>query len=493
MVAIIRAGVGWHLGFRPFDDTYITFRYALNLAQGNGFVYNLNQPVLGTTTPLWTLVLALFSALKLPMAGSALALSLLADGVTALLINSILRRLGYSPVTGGSAAVLFLGFCDYFSLARSGMETAFFVMVIVASLHEIAARRFLPAGLFCGLACITRPEGSILALALLLGLWLHRKSVPRSAALLGLGLLLLCAAGWGLFAILTFGSFIPQSIVAKSFAVQTDPSLARLSRQNLAAFFLEGLPGDGLFQPTYLQFNSAWSLLSVFALLCFAGDCFRCRSAQSVERALILLLFPVCYVGGLAVCHAFTWFPWYYGPIYPFYAMLAAVGASTLMKNLPLSAGQAKAGAAALTGTLLLGQFVAAYFIKMPNGRDFWVQGYADVSKAIPRDAQITVAAFEIGTVGWRVWPTSVLDVGGLVTPQAVGVTSDVFLKSQRPDYIVLTTDNAVDFLGRVSAQPWFLERYELICVVHDPDSDREYHTYRLKQSRNIQRGRGEQ
>ncbi|UCC50204.1 MAG: hypothetical protein JSV68_13935, partial [Anaerolineaceae bacterium] len=49
-------------GFRqyptPFDDAYITYRYARNIALGRGFVYNVGEPVLGTTTPLYTLLLA---------------------------------------------------------------------------------------------------------------------------------------------------------------------------------------------------------------------------------------------------------------------------------------------------------------------------------------------------------------------------------------------------------------------------------------------------
>src|ERR1051325_9635702 len=41
----LRLAAGLWLGFRPFDDTYITFRYARNLASGAGFVYNIGQPV----------------------------------------------------------------------------------------------------------------------------------------------------------------------------------------------------------------------------------------------------------------------------------------------------------------------------------------------------------------------------------------------------------------------------------------------------------------
>ena len=41
-----------------YDDPFITFRYAENLALGNGFVFNLGERVLSTTTPLFTLILA---------------------------------------------------------------------------------------------------------------------------------------------------------------------------------------------------------------------------------------------------------------------------------------------------------------------------------------------------------------------------------------------------------------------------------------------------
>ena len=40
VAGFVRLAAGAWLGFRPFDDTYITFRYALNVASGTGFVYN---------------------------------------------------------------------------------------------------------------------------------------------------------------------------------------------------------------------------------------------------------------------------------------------------------------------------------------------------------------------------------------------------------------------------------------------------------------------
>jgi arabinofuranosyltransferase len=45
-------------GPRTIDDAYITFRYARNLAEGSGFVYNPGQLALGITTSLYTLLMS---------------------------------------------------------------------------------------------------------------------------------------------------------------------------------------------------------------------------------------------------------------------------------------------------------------------------------------------------------------------------------------------------------------------------------------------------
>src|SRR5450759_3208716 len=46
-----------------YDDPFITYRYAANLQHGLGFVYNPDERVLSTTTPLFTLLLALLGNL----------------------------------------------------------------------------------------------------------------------------------------------------------------------------------------------------------------------------------------------------------------------------------------------------------------------------------------------------------------------------------------------------------------------------------------------
>jgi arabinofuranosyltransferase len=56
--------------FHAFDDAFITFRYAENLRNGLGLVYNPGEVVLGTTTPLFALLLG---ALGLLLPGAEMA------------------------------------------------------------------------------------------------------------------------------------------------------------------------------------------------------------------------------------------------------------------------------------------------------------------------------------------------------------------------------------------------------------------------------------
>jgi len=471
MLGLARLALGLWLGFRPFDDTYITFRYALNLASGYGLVYNVGERVLGTTAPLWALVLATVRVAHAPMELGAIVLSLALDVASALLLFRLLLRLEYSVSTGLAAAVLFLTFFDYFSLARSGMETSCFVFLTVAVLESACSHRFTAAATCCALACLARPEGAVLVVVLMLALWRARTMLRLREVMVCLAPLFLVLGGWAAYALGAYGSIVPQSVMAKA-ASSGDPGLRLFSWENLALFFLKGQYGGEIFTRTYVQMMPAITLLSAAAAAGLLLALVRGRSDKAVIRALALLLFPVCFVAGLALSGAFTFFPWYYGPIYPFAAALAMVGASTL------SQGNVRVSGAVCT-LLVCAQIASAVLVKLPGDRTFWVEGYSEVAEVVPRDFRLRVAAPEIGTVGWKVWPATVLDLAGLVTPDAVGVPADLYIRSAKPDYLIVRTDNAADLLARVAGQHWFTAGYELAAVRRDPHAEREFRAYR--------------
>jgi arabinofuranosyltransferase len=84
-------------GPRTIDDAFITFRYARNLLEGYGLVYNPGEQVLGTTTPLYAGLMAGLGALSggasAPFPVLALGVNALADALTCL----VLVRMGALP------------------------------------------------------------------------------------------------------------------------------------------------------------------------------------------------------------------------------------------------------------------------------------------------------------------------------------------------------------------------------------------------------------
>ena len=203
-------------------------------------------------------------------------------------------------------------------------------------------------------------------------------------------------------------------------------------------------------------------------------DLFGARHDLAVRRTLALLVFPASYVAGLALSHAFTFFPWYDGPIYPFAAVLAMVGAARLCRG-------NRRIVAAVCVLLVSGQFAAAWLVKLPANRGFLVEAYMEAADAAPRKPEVRVAALEIGAVGWRVWPAQILDLEGLVTPDAVGVPADEYVRLTRPDYLILRTDNGTAFLALAERAPWFVQGYRLVAARRDPYTDREFRTYRIR------------
>src|ERR1700692_4517572 len=91
-------------GPHPIDDAYITFRYARNLAEGLGLVYNPGEWVLGTPTPLWAILLAggyRLGGTDLPWLANAV--SALCDAGSAALLVQFGLRMGWRPA--GAALV----------------------------------------------------------------------------------------------------------------------------------------------------------------------------------------------------------------------------------------------------------------------------------------------------------------------------------------------------------------------------------------------------
>ncbi|NOZ71870.1 MAG: hypothetical protein GXP38_08145, partial [Chloroflexi bacterium] len=176
----------------PSEDAYITFRFARHLAEGQGLVWNLGEdPVEGSTEFLWTVLLAGVYRLSGSMEMAAWILSLLAGGATAILLGLLAYGWGRRQIitlvlaAGASAA----GPAAYY--VRFGFATNLFSLFILLSFLAQTILIFyrqgdrlrkyatilLPVSLF--LLCLTRPEGVLYGLLVLVITWYLLPSQER--------------------------------------------------------------------------------------------------------------------------------------------------------------------------------------------------------------------------------------------------------------------------------------------------------------------------
>ncbi|MDH3211835.1 MAG: hypothetical protein OEM05_05065 [Myxococcales bacterium] len=211
------------------DDAYISYRYALNLVEGRGLVFNPGEYVEGYTNLLWTLLVAGGLALGWNANGVGHTLGV-ASGAALLAATWVYAGAGLAPRRAWIAALapwIVLASTAFVVWTVSGMETPLFAATTTATLAALARGRPGLATLAAGLATLTRPEGAIAAAVVLaFHLSAHRGRGLRAwwlpAAYL-LALALMTA-----FRTTYYGSPIPNTFYAKVGGIPATRGLAYL-------------------------------------------------------------------------------------------------------------------------------------------------------------------------------------------------------------------------------------------------------------------------
>lgn len=171
------------------DDAYITLRYARNLAEGHGVVWNIGEtpPVEGYSN--FSFVLLGAAALEL---GLDPIVTFKVAGVVALAATCVtswlLARCWLGPVGAAIPALVLTHYVGTVFWTTSGLETPVFQSLVVGAVAAFAwalrrsrtepgalpsPRLLLLAGLLAFLASITRPEGPLVAVGIGIGLSVH--------------------------------------------------------------------------------------------------------------------------------------------------------------------------------------------------------------------------------------------------------------------------------------------------------------------------------
>ncbi len=145
------------------DDTYISLRYARNLVNGKGLVFNPGERVEGYTNFLWVLLLALFYqggqvfvTLKI--------FSFLCGLFSLLLIYLLTNKLCHNKSLALLAVALTSANMYYVYHLAEGLETGLFSLLVLAAAllfirEEASGNDFPYSAVPLALTCLTRPDG----------------------------------------------------------------------------------------------------------------------------------------------------------------------------------------------------------------------------------------------------------------------------------------------------------------------------------------------
>jgi hypothetical protein len=463
-------------GPRMIDDAFITFRYARNIVQGIGFVYNSGEHVLGTTTPLYTLWMAALSLVTHTENYPILALvtNALADAVSTYLLYHLGKRLSNSPLVGLAAALLWAIGPMSVTFAIGGMETSVFILLMLGTFTAHLERRPYLTAVLAALSFLTRPD-AVLIVALVFGqVFLenlksqipnlkHLSKAPGNLLKLEIWRLifvfLIVIAPWIIFATVYFGSPIPQSVSAKSlgYVLPPEAGLGRLIQHFSVPFF----ESDVLDLSGLIRLVIYLTLYLAATLAAFRRD----------SRSLPLLAYPALYAAAFAVGNPLI-FRWYLAPPLPAYFLGLLLGLYRILNiQYPIPNFKSEFTMRTLRSdignwifvplvALYLTTSLRAWTLHPDHGPDrpapkmafiqlelLYHQVAADLKPQVGPDT--VIAAGDIGALGYDTG-AHILDTLGLISPQTLRyypldpklyvinyAMSPQLINDQEPDWLV--------------------------------------------------------
>ncbi len=414
-----------------YDDPYITYRYAENLAGGFGFVYNPGARVLSTTTPLFALLLAALNRLgaDVPLTANLVSAFSLACGAVFLWD---LAQSWQHPLAGWAALALYPTFP--LLVSTLGSETPFYLACGLGALALYARGRYTLAAFFAAGAALARPDGLLIASVLAVDYALRvRRPIPWKPAVVLLAPLL----AWTGFAWVYFGSPLPVTLAAKQ-----NQGVMGISTRFLPGFL--DLLQLYLARPNYLA-AAALAGLGVAALI------------WRERRWALLLAWTLLYFAGYTALRVSGYF-WYYAPLVPGLIALIGLGLAVISS----ASGRLSRPVSIAVGLALIS--LAGFQVRdlvalrqTPDPRFPIYQAAGQwLAKSTPVDSW--VGTLEIGIIGYYSH-RPMLDFTGLIQPQV-----------------------AAQFTAQATyedAARWAVERFPLdYLLLHDglmPQLERDY------------------
>jgi hypothetical protein len=438
------------LAGRSLDDFFITYRYAWNLAHGNGFVFNPGERVYGVTDPgmvFWLAFWHRLTGVPVHWLGTVTAAAGLLATAGLMLWQGLRSDRRLPALLGGTLLM-----ASTFLWAVHGAGVLMVLPLLLAAAIWEEERPGLTGGL-AGIAVWFRPDAGVGLAALGLLLWRERRRFPvRFAVVAGLVLAAGLLASW-----LYFGTVVPNTLGAKRSFAAWDPA----ARASGTAFWAGAVP------LLRRHLGSAWPAM---AILGAAGQWPLWRRGGLPGRLLVL------FGGSLALLYPLLgvpFFAWYVVPTVV--ALLYGVAYAVDWLGGALAGTRRRLYPVLAAGLFLL--FTAPIAVRgwrwggglagaadLPHYEAYraaglWVRGqYGGQSGRLAE-----ISALEVGTLAY--WSERhVEDLLGLVTPEAVPFVERHDVAGafyNHPTEVLVLKPSLEGLIGALPRKPWFRLRYE--------------------------------
>ena len=405
------------------DYPYITYRYARNIVNGVGFVYNAGERVLSTTTPLYAMVLAVFGFLRVDIPTLGYWLSVASLGIAAFLLYGLAASVknAWGGIVAGALLLVSPALVMTF-----GLETNFYVMLGLGALTAYLRNRVTLAFALCALLTLTRNDGLVLTGILTLNyFWQNRAAIygwrletgdrgleskegndskskienRKSKILLPFIVYAAILAPWLLFSAFYFGSPFPFTLAAKIAQAQSG------LWDSFAFGFLK-----------WARDNALWlAPLTLFALIGIVW------AVRAKARVLLLLAWAILHLIAYALLGV-AFYPWYVAPLIPALCFFAGIGVAQIGEtNLLRQNNFLKYGAMVLCAAFLFGITLRASVDAGMTKPSPKVEAYQRAAAWLAHNtnADASVDALEVGVIGYFDERRTV-DFVGLVDPMRV-------------------------------------------------------------------------
>jgi len=414
------------------DDAYIFFRYAENIVNGYGFVWNIGeQPIEGYSSFLYLVVLIFAKFLTLDFELFSLIFGIITSTFT-LYFAYLIYQFSYPDqekyTFANIVAVIIITVSPaflYWSVA--GMETSFYSMFLLLTIYYYlkllnSIRASLLKGILFGLLCMLRFEAVIFFLAALYYLIKVDKSlikvkIDRLAFTFVLGFTIIFGT-YFLWRWSYFGYFLPNTFYAKTGG----------GLQQIFSGFSYVLKSLRLF------YGLGWIPI-LFVLLFFKKNMIRGKSAFVLSLALISLavtiliggdhfnlgrfvlpVFPLLFVVFVPAFKRMLSFPIKYFTIKPFYRVAALLFFLMITLSVKIVYTQSASGLENLLNSKK--EIIAVYDESTEEEIIDWQHGWIIMGNGLK---QITekddyIATVPIGAIGYYS-KVNIIDMVGIVDP----------------------------------------------------------------------------